>query len=197
MKFLTSLIIKFVMVTAVLWIMLGVFGVSFGNIMLTSILLTVISLVGDMFVLPRSGNVAATIADFGLALVLIWLVGSFLYDQPIRLGMAAFVSAIMITVGEFVFHKYLQNRYFTHEKAIPENNFTLYRKDNLQTEFGSEYDIEKPVEEIPSDKTRQKRTQLIKALLLDLKNEERKIHTKLVCTMKTSVSCHKDLAFSC
>lgn len=174
MKFLSSLIIKFVMVTAVLWIILGIFGVSFGNILLTSVLLTIISLVGDMFVLPRYGNIAATIADFGLALVVIWLVGSFLYDQPIRLGMAAFVSAIMITVGEFVFHKYLQNRYFTHEKPIPEENFTSYRKDNLQTEFGSEYDIEKPVEENPSDKASTKKNAADKGIIIRPKKRRKK-----------------------
>jgi Protein of unknown function (DUF2512) len=152
MKFLSSLLIKFVMVTAVLWIVLGMFGVSFGNILFTSVLLTVISLTGDILVLPRIGNVAATIADFGLALVLIWLVGSFIYEQPVRVGMAAFVSAIVIALGEFLYHKYLQNQFFTDEKPTPENDFISNRKDNLQTEFGSEYDIQKPTEEEPTDR---------------------------------------------
>jgi hypothetical protein len=145
MKILSSLIIKFVMVTAVLWIVLGIiFGVSFGDIFLTSMILTVISLAGDMFVLPKYGNVSATIADFGLSLVLIWLVGAFLYEQPIRLGMAAFVSAIMIAVGEFLFHKYIQKQLFTSKN--PSSEISLFQMANLQTEFASEHDIEKPVE---------------------------------------------------
>jgi Protein of unknown function (DUF2512) len=151
MKFLSALILKFVMVTAILWVVLGMFGVSFGNILFTSILLTVISLAGDMLVLPRIGNVVATIADFGLAFVLIWLVGSFLYEQPVRVGIAAFLSAIVIALGEFLFHMYLQNQYFTDEKPTPENTYILYQKDNLQTEFGSEYDIKKFVEEESTD----------------------------------------------
>lgn len=151
MKFLNALILKFVMVTAILWVVLGMFGVSFGNILFTSILLTVIALAGDMLVLPRIGNVVATIADFGLAFVLIWLVGSFLYEQPVRVGIAAFLSAIVIALGEFLFHMYLQNQYFTDEKPTPENAYILYQKDNLQTEFGSEYDIEKLVEEESTD----------------------------------------------
>ena len=107
---------------------------------------------GYACITKKIGNVAATIADFGLALVLIWLVGSFLYEQPVRVGMAAFVSAIVITVGEFLYHKYLQNQFFTDEKPTLENDFISNRKDNLQTEFGSEYDIEKQTEEEPTDR---------------------------------------------
>lgn len=150
MRFLSALVIKFVMVTAVLWIVLGMFGVSFSDILLTSVLLTVISLVGDIFVLPRIGNIAATIADVGLAFVLIWLVGSFIYEQPVRVGMAAFISAIIIAVGEFVFHKYMKNRFFTAEKTMWEKSSTSIQKDNLQTEFGTEFDIEEPVQKKPS-----------------------------------------------
>ena len=150
MKYLSPLIIKFVMITAVLWFILGLFGVSFGNILLTGILLTLISLVGDMYILPKHGVFFATIADFEIALMLIWLVGTFLYEQPIRLGIAAFVSAIVITVGEYVVHKYLQKKY-SNKELISESYLSSIQKDNLQTEFGSEYDIEKPVELNSSD----------------------------------------------
>ncbi len=150
MRFLSALVIKFVMVTTVLWIVLGMFGVSFGDILLTSVLLTIISLIGDMFVLPRIGNVAATIADVGLAFVLIWLVGSFIYEQPVRVVSAAFISAIILAVGEFLFHKYMKNQFFASEKPRQENNLTSFQEDNLQTEFGTEFDIEEPVQKKPS-----------------------------------------------
>ena len=157
MKTMTALIIKFVMITVVLWVVLGLYGVSFAHILLTSVLLTGVSFIGDMFLLPRIKNIAATIADFGLALVMIWLVGTYFYDQPVRLGMAAFISAILIAGGEFVFHKYLQKQIFTDEKVVPEKDIRSYQKDNLQTEFGSEYDIKKPVEDKPKDKNKKYR----------------------------------------
>jgi hypothetical protein len=152
MKIVKALIPKFIMVTAVLWIVLGLFGVSLADILLTSVLLTGVSFIGDMFLLPRVKNIAVTIADFGLAFVLIWLVGTYFFEQPIRLGMATFISSIIIAAGEFVFHMYLQKQIFTDEKVVPEKNIRSYQKDNLQTEFGSEFDIKKPVEDKPKEK---------------------------------------------
>ncbi|MER2089739.1 MAG: YndM family protein, partial [Sporosarcina sp.] len=141
MKTITALIIKFIMITAVLWIVLGLYGVSFGDILLTSVLLTGVSFIGDMYLVPRVKNIAATIADFGLAFVMIWLVGTYFYERPIQLGMAAFLSTIIIAAGEFIFHKYLQKQIFADEKVIPEKTSSSYQKDNLQTEFGSEFYI--------------------------------------------------------
>lgn len=153
MKTITALIIKFIMITVVLWIVLGLYGVSFAGILLTSVLLTGVSFIGDMFLLPRIGNIAATIADFGLAFILIWLVSTYFVGQPVRSGMAAFISAIIIAVGEFVFHKYLQNQIFTDEKVVPEKDFSSYQRNNMQTEFGSEVDIKKPVEDKRKEKS--------------------------------------------
>ena len=157
MKTITALIIKFVMIVAVLWIVFGLYGASFANILLTSVLLTGVSFIGDMFVLPRVGNVAATIADFVLALILIWLVGTIFFEQPIQLGVATFISAIILAAGEFVFHIYLQKQIFTDEKVVPEKNFNSYQKNNMQTEFGSEVDIKKPVEDKPKAKSKKYR----------------------------------------
>lgn len=152
MKMGSALILKFIMITVVLWIVLGLFGVSLTNILLISIVLTIVSLIGDMVVFPKVGNVSATIGDFVLSLVVIWLMGSFLFAESVPLGMAAFVSAIIISVGEFVFHKYLQKSFFTKEKAVPEKNFKSYPENNMQTEFGSEVDVKKRVEDKPKNK---------------------------------------------
>ena len=66
--------------------------------------------------------------------------------------MATFISAIIIAVGEFVFHMYLQKQIFTDEKVVPEKDFNSYQRNNMQTEFGSEVDIKKPVEDKPKEK---------------------------------------------
>ena len=73
MDTLRAIVIKFIMITAVLWIVFGLFGYSFGEVLVSSVLLTGVSyIVGDRIMLPRYGNVVATIAD--LALVFITLV---------------------------------------------------------------------------------------------------------------------------
>ena len=140
-----ALIWKFIMVTVVLWVVLGLFGVSFGDILLTSIVLTGVSYIGDRIVLPRVGNVSATLADLVLSFVVIWLLGSFLYEEPIQLVAASLTSAIIITAGEFLFHLYLQKQAPPDEKPQQEEKINVYQKNNMQTEFGSEVEIKPPI----------------------------------------------------
>lgn len=54
MKYVTSIMIKFVMIAAVLLVVLGLFyGVSFAHIVGTSLVLTAVAYaLGDLFVLP-------------------------------------------------------------------------------------------------------------------------------------------------
>ena len=154
MKMIRPLILKFIMIMAVLWIVLGLYGVSFINILLTSVVLTGVSFIGDLFILPKIGNVAATIADFGLAFVMIWLLGSALFTPSIRIGMASLVSAAIITVGEYLFHKYLQKQIFTEEKISTGENLNSYNQQNMQTEFGLENDIKKPIKKPKHQKSK-------------------------------------------
>ncbi|WP_075619064.1 YndM family protein [Paenisporosarcina indica] len=139
-----SFLIKWIMVLAVLWIVLGWFyGVSFTDILFTSVVLTVVAYVADVYILPRVGNVFAAILDFILAMAVIWFMGSFLFEGPIALGTASFISAIIITIGELMFHRYMKNQVFDKEPERTETDSTYYgRPSNLQTEFGSEIDVD-------------------------------------------------------
>ena len=146
MKYLGPLLIKFLMTTAVLWIVLGLFfGVTFGDIVATSIILTIVASLGDLFVLPRIGNTAASIADFVLAWAVIWLVGSNIYEAGIAIGTAAFVSAIAITAFEVFFHRYLKSSVFV-DKRYKESK-VAYFPNKYQTEFSSENDDVPPKDE--------------------------------------------------
>ncbi|UOR11425.1 DUF2512 family protein [Halobacillus amylolyticus] len=110
MKYIQALLIKFVMMTAVLWFFLGVFfGISLMDILITSIALTVVSFaIGDLLILPNIGNTTATVADMGLAFVGVWILGSFLFETPVSLGTISFFLAVAITIGEFFFHGYMK-----------------------------------------------------------------------------------------
>lgn len=72
-----ALAIKGIMTIIVLYLVLGLgFGFTFGDTLLMTIVLGVISyLLGDLYVLPRWNNMIATLADFGLAFLVIWLMG--------------------------------------------------------------------------------------------------------------------------
>jgi len=150
--YIKALFIKFIMITVVLWIVLGLYyGVSFTDILITSVLLTGVSYIGDVFILPRIGNVFASITDFGLAMLGIWLVGSYIYEQPIALGTASFISALIITMGELFFHRYMEVEVFDKDSPTSENNKGYYQQTDLRTEFAEEPDIEADAKKVKSE----------------------------------------------
>ena len=139
-----SFFMKLVMVTIVLWIILGMFfGVSLLDILLTSVLVTVAGYIGDVFLLPFIGNVFASIGDFIFSFVLIWLLGSFIYEGPIALGTASFIAALALMMGEMYLHRYMESRIFEPRKP-PEEKIGYYQRTNLLTEFAEETVIEPP-----------------------------------------------------
>lgn len=133
---------KFIMFTAVLWIVLGLFyGVPFTDILITSVFLTVIAYALDVLVLPRVGNVFALMGDFVLAWAGIWILGSFLFPELIPLGTASLIAAIIITIGEVLFHRYMAAEEVFDTPTMPEEKVDAHNKGNLQTEFAKEVDI--------------------------------------------------------
>ena len=129
------------MITAVLWIVLRWFyGVSFTNVLITSVLITGVGYVLDVYVLPKLGNVYASITDFVLVLFVIYLVGPYLYIEPIPLGTASFISALIITMGELFFHRYMKDEVFEKDQSVKDGRGYFQRTD-LQAEFAEEQDI--------------------------------------------------------
>lgn len=139
MNSMRALIIKFIMITAVLWIVLGLFGFSFGDVIVSSVLITGVSyIVGDRIILPRFGNVAATIADVALVFIMLWFLGSYLFEPLAGLGTASFIAAVIIGIGEAVFHRYLEREVLDDVTML--EDYDSFRH-SMQTEFGSEEDF--------------------------------------------------------
>ena len=111
MKHIKNLAIKFISICVVLFIILGLFyEMSFGNVLTISIVLTLAAyLIGDMFLLFRTNNTMATIADFGLAFLIIWLLGENLTHGD-SLMMPSLISAVCIALFEIFFHKYVSRQ---------------------------------------------------------------------------------------
>lgn len=131
------------MITVLLWVVLGIFfDVSFTDILITSVVLSVVGYVGDVYLLPKIGNVWAAIGDFVIAYAVIYFLGSYIYEQPIALGTASFISALLLMVGELFLHRYMDTNIFEPRKANPEEKAGYYQRTNLQTEFAEEIDTD-------------------------------------------------------
>jgi len=139
MEHVKSLLIKFVMCLAVVWIILGGFyNVTFGHVLTLSIILTVVSYVlGDLYLLPRFENWGATISDFILAVAVIWLYLVNFVDVTLPVLTAAALTSLVLSLGEWFFHKYVADNVL--DKA---RNERRANHPDLQTEFGEE--IEPP-----------------------------------------------------
>lgn len=140
MEHLRSLVIKFVMITAMLAVVFGfLYGVSFGDILTISFILTITAyLVGDLLILPRFGNTAATIADFGLAYLGAWMIGAMIIEEPIRLGTASFLSAALIAIGEVFFHRYVVNNVINDKDTTQNRATNSQARPSYQTEMAEE-----------------------------------------------------------
>lgn len=120
MKHVKALVIKAIMIWAIVWIVLtGLYDVSFMDSTIIGVLIVLgIYIVGDLFVLPRFGNLTATIVDAGAAAAIIWIyldsVGSM--DD---IGMKVLIPTVLIAVGEWFFHKWLlRTRVVPDQRAV-------------------------------------------------------------------------------
>ncbi|MRG85107.1 YndM family protein [Salinibacillus xinjiangensis] len=110
MKHVKAIAIKFIACLGLLWLILGgIYGIDFGDIFMISLVLGVASyFIGDMIILPLTNNLIASLADFGLALGLIWIMSDNMTPQD-NLFTPALVSAIGVTIFEYFYHKYIAN----------------------------------------------------------------------------------------
>lgn len=108
-----AIAIKFIATLALLYIILGLFaGMSFGNVLLITIVLGVIAyIIGDLAILSRTNNSIATVADFGLAFLVIWLMSDTLTVGD-NLFTTSLLAALAVAVFEYFFHKYMAMNVF-------------------------------------------------------------------------------------
>ena len=117
MKHVTAIIIKFIMVAVVLEIVLGLLtNLTFTDIIYVSAAVTILAyIIGDLLILPASNNTVATVADAGLALFTIYMF-NYLWNNRIISFSDALIAAVVIGIGEWIFHKYLANNVFPNRK---------------------------------------------------------------------------------
>lgn len=134
MKHIRALAVKFLASLVLLYIILGLmYDMSFTNVFLISLVLGLASyVIGDLFLLPKTNNTIATLADFGLAFMIIWILGeSMTYGDSLLLP--SLISAAGIALFEYFFHKYVVGNVL--EDSASENRNANYQ---YQTEASEE-----------------------------------------------------------
>jgi hypothetical protein len=112
------LIIKFLLTSMILYAILGfIYGIDSSTVLLTSVILTLIGYFGDLFLLPRMGNVFTTVSDLILSFIVVWALGTWLFDRDIGtqdyqtnlvpLFQISLVIAIVYTVVDWFYHRWL------------------------------------------------------------------------------------------
>lgn len=121
MEHVKALAIKGIMTIVILYLVLGLgFGFSFGHTLLITVVLGAVSyLLGDLFILPKTSNITATLADLGVAFLVVWLLSRMMGVEGGPSALAAFFAAVAMSVGEYIFHFYMMNKnlgFFNHRQ---------------------------------------------------------------------------------
>jgi len=108
MKNLANLVIKSAIVGILLALLIPVFGRStWSQTLITVLVLVVIGyLLGDLWILPKLGNVAATIGDFIINALGIWAMTEALPQFTLSTS-GYWIIALALAAGEWFFHQYL------------------------------------------------------------------------------------------
>ncbi|GGH83869.1 hypothetical protein JOD43_000799 [Pullulanibacillus pueri] len=142
MQHITLLLVKFI--TCLIAFALGLdlfFAATFTDILTFSLLVTVISyIVGDRIVLPRFGNTTATIIDFLITYVSVWVFGNILLNSYLQIAWGSIISAVVITIAEVFVHRYILKHNAIEEG--PQARQSHYKQHvDYGTEFAEESDF--------------------------------------------------------
>ncbi|MBC6972797.1 YndM family protein [Bacillus sp. Xin] len=152
MKHIVALLIKYTAISAVLLMILGISqDISLPRILLISLIITGSAyLIGDLFVLPKYGNMVATIADFGLSFLGIWLLTYLLTDNDYtgNIGAPSFWAALLISVIEVFFHIYIKKVVLHGDNDSRES--TNIHHDRYAMEISHEYLNRSEIEKVRS-----------------------------------------------
>ncbi|UJL47224.1 YndM family protein [Virgibacillus sp. NKC19-16] len=141
MRHVTALVIKFLITATVVYSLLSIFNVaSILEMFLISLFVTGGAyIIGDLILLPRFGNGIASIADFGLATVGIWLLSLVFIGAEFPIFTLSLIAAFFIAVCEAVFHIYMQEKVLTSTDI--EHDASNSSPNRMQTEFSEEKDV--------------------------------------------------------
>lgn len=104
----TAMLVKLLVTFIAGWITLGAMdGNTVGWIFTFAVLGTIINYtLGDLYILPNYGNIAASVGDGVMAAVLAYVLDSLFDNFDTRFG-TLLVLALLVAVAEYFFHRFL------------------------------------------------------------------------------------------
>lgn len=139
MELAKTLGIKYIIAMVVTFSIYGIFGpATLGNLFWISILVIIIPYLGDLFILPKIGNLLATVSDFALYFLLYWGLATIFIGNsaPVPIVLTSLAAAFFTAIGESVLHIYILENIFNKKTK---SRFTIQQ---LQTEFAEETDAQ-------------------------------------------------------
>lgn len=135
MDHLKALGIKFAAIDATVFAIFGLFyNANMNNLFWISLLVTGVSyIIGDWFILRKLENVTATLLDFPLAFLSLWVLGTLLIGEGVPVVTLSLLTAFFITCCEPFIHGFIVNHFAFERHDLQEMN-------QLQTEFAEEID---------------------------------------------------------
>ena len=139
MELAKALGVKYIIATIITFSIYGMFGqATLGNLFLISVLVIILPYLGDLFVLPRIGNLLATASDFGLYFLLYLGLASMFIGMSPPIVLTSFAAAFFTAISESILHIYILENIFD----IDQKNPTPIPIQQLQTEFAEETDAQ-------------------------------------------------------
>ncbi|WP_176448999.1 YndM family protein [Lentibacillus sp. CBA3610] len=140
MVHLKTLGIKAIAIGITVFSLFGIFyNANLTNLFWVSVLATGITyLIGDLFVLRRFGNVTASIADFPLSFLSIWLLCGIFIEASIPIITTSLMAAFFIACCEPFIHTYMVEN--LEDEKFEEQRERSAETGRLQTEFSEEFD---------------------------------------------------------
>ncbi|WP_082235256.1 DUF2512 family protein [Halobacillus massiliensis] len=96
------------------------FGVSFGTVLVMTIVLGAVSYpLGDLKLFPKSTNMIASTADTGVAFLIIWIIGMSMAGNAVTgWPWVSLLAAVVIGAAEFFFHLYIAKKPLGDNKKL-------------------------------------------------------------------------------
>src|SRR5690625_1448438 len=139
MNILKAFVIKFVFISVFTFGIYGIFaGATISRLLLMSIIVTVASFIGDVFILPKISQALAGFADAGGFFIMYAILGGLVVQETTVL-LPALVAMLFIGASEAIYHMYVMD--VVHDRPRVETPIG-----DLLTEISEEEDIEQLLE---------------------------------------------------
>lgn len=108
--------IKYIIAAIITFSIYGIFGqASLGRLFMISALVIVIPYLGDLFLLPKIGNLFATVSDFGLYFLVYWGLASVFIGISSPIVLTSLAAAFFTAISESILHVYILENVFDRD----------------------------------------------------------------------------------